>query len=224
MLIIEVKLGDVLGTGAFGVVHEVIRIELSDELGTSYSTYKASDCSQIDDSIDADQIDHRDIVGSEEDPGFELLNSSFSSREQVAAMCFRNGESRYAFKSLILEDACESQQARARIDLAIEVNYLMALSHQHIVKIRGVFQTDDPFHAKYFFLMDRLYGTLHDRIIEWKESYRIEKLDFIQKILAMMKSQKINNWKREFTKERLFIAHDIASAFSYMHGKNVIHR
>jgi serine/threonine protein kinase len=139
-------------------------------------------------------------------------------------MCIRNGESRYAVKSLIFKNVCEMQQARARIDLAIEVNYLLALSHPHIVKIRGVFQTDDPFHANYFFLMDRLYGTLHDKIMEWKGIKKLEKLNVIEKFLSLLKPQKVNNWKCEFMKERLFIVHDLASAFNYMHEKHVIHR
>jgi serine/threonine protein kinase len=197
---------------------------LCEFLGASSSTYKTSDCSHIDDSIEADQRDHRDIVANEEDPSFQSLNSSFSCRGHIAATCFRNGESRYAVKSLIHEDSFESQQARARIDLAIEVNYLKALSHPHIVKIRGVFETDDPFHSKFFFLMDRLYGTLDDKIMEWRESKHIEKVDFIQKLLTLFTTHKVNIWNRELMKERLFIAHDIASAFSYMHEKHVIHR
>jgi serine/threonine protein kinase len=166
----------------------------------------------------------RSLVLGEDDEGVDLLNYSFSSREHLATLCIRNGESRYAVKTLSLEKSSDQKNARARIDLAIEVNYLYVLSHPHIIKIRGIFKTEDPFHAKYFFLMDRLYGTLYDKILEWRKASEGEKCSYAQKLRALLKGQKLNNWNREFSKERLFIAHDIASAIRYMHKNKVIHR
>ncbi len=150
--------------------------------------------------------------------------SSASSRDFMSAMCIRQGESRYAVKYLMLEDSTEDQQARARVDLAIEVNYLKALSHPHIVKIRGVLKTENPFHPIFFFVMDRLYGTLHDRIIEWDERKRRKSIDLTHIFLKTFQAAKYQNWKNEFLKERLFIANDIASAISYLHSRRVIHR
>lgn len=142
----------------------------------------------------------------------------------MSAMCIRHGESRYAVKYLMVEDATEDLQARARIDLAIEVNYLKALSHPHIVKIRGVMQSENPFHSAFFFLMDRLYGTLHDKIIEWNERKRRKLLDLTHVILRTFAAPTYQSWKNEFLKERLLIANDIASAIRYLHSKHVIHR
>jgi hypothetical protein len=66
---------------------------------------------------------------SENDNETELenLNYHFSSRNGLAAFCKRNGEAHYAVKTLMIEDHCAEQQARARIDLAIEVSYLKVL-------------------------------------------------------------------------------------------------
>jgi len=124
----------------------------------------------------------------------------------------------------MVEDACTSQQARARIDLAIEVSYLKVLSHPHIVKIRGTLNTNNVFDPKCFFLMDRLYGTLHDKIGEWEQSLGGKKIDLMNLFLKPFRRSKSHSWNREFMKERLFVAHDIASAFSYMHHNKVIHR
>ena len=142
----------------------------------------------------------------------------------MSAMCVRHGESRYAVKYLMVEDATDDLQARARVELAIEVNYLKALSHPHIIKIRAVMQTENPFHSSFFFLMDRLYGTLHDKMMEWDERKRRKSLDLTHIFLRTFETPKYQNWKNEFLKERLYIANDIAAALCYLHSKHVIHR
>jgi hypothetical protein len=86
-------------------------------------------------------VEHDSQAESEKDNDnereLENLNYHVSSRNGLAALCKRNEEARYDVKNLMLEYARAEQQARAGIDLAIEVSYLKALSHPHIVKIRG---------------------------------------------------------------------------------------
>jgi serine/threonine protein kinase len=170
------------------------------------------------------QNDSQAERGNGNDKDIENLTYHFSSRVCIAASCKRNGESRYAVKNVMVEDVCAEQQARARIDLAIEASYLKVLSHPHIVKIRGALKTNDLFDPKFFFLMDRLYGTLHDKISEWNQGIKMKKIDLMQFFpISFIRGKSISR-NREFLKERLFIAHDIASAFRYMHHNKVIHR
>jgi hypothetical protein len=208
----------------FGVVREVNNFDLLDEshyyfskIKTSLSTYY-SNTRENNSQTESENDSERET---------EFLNDRLSSRSSLASLCKRNGESRYAVKTLTVEDECTEQQARARIDLAIEVSYLKVLSHPHIVKIRGCLNTTDPFHPKFFFLMDRLYGTLHDKINEWEQSLRRKKADVMKivlKRLRTLRTRKSDSWKRELMKERLFVAHDIASAIKYLHDNKVIHR
>jgi serine/threonine protein kinase len=204
------------------VVREVKNIDLLDESHCSFSTFKTS----LSTNSSSDSVESDSQAESENDSERERenLNYHFSSRDGVAALCKRNGEARYAVKTLMLEDARAEQQARARIDLAIEVSYLKVLSHPHIVKIRGSLNTSNLFDPKFFFLMDRLYGTLHDKIGEWEQSLGKKKFDVMSFVLKPFIGSRNYNWNREFMKERLFVAHDIASAFSYMHDNKVIHR
>jgi serine/threonine protein kinase len=140
----EVKFGEILGTGAFGVVREVKIIELAD---ASEADPKALTNVRVKSKSDLMSMYAEGRQDSEKS------FSSAASRDLMSAICVRHGESRYAVKYLMLEDFTEDQQARARVDLAIEVNYLKALSHPHIVKIRGVLKTENPFHP-IFFLSD----------------------------------------------------------------------
>jgi hypothetical protein len=67
--------------------------------------------------------------------------------------------------------------AKAAMDLACEAEMLLGLDHPNIVKIRG-WATGGPAqykegkHTSYFLILDRLTGTLHDRIVEWRQQYR----------------------------------------------------
>jgi serine/threonine protein kinase len=202
------------------VVREVKNIDLLDQSHCSYATFKTSlstnsSCGSVENDSQAESDSEREL---------ENLNYHFSSRNGVAALCKRNGDARYAVKTLMLEDIRAEQQARARIDMAIEVSYLKVLSHPHIVKIRGSLNTSNLFDPKFFFLMDRLYGTLHDKIGEWNQSLGKRNIDIMSFVLKPFRGTRNYNWNREFMKERLFVAHDIASAFSYMHENKVIHR
>jgi serine/threonine protein kinase len=220
LFITEVQFGPVLGVGASGVVREVKHIDLLNESHCFFSTFRTS----LSTNSGNDSVENDSQAESENERELENLSYHFSSRNGLASLCQRNGEARYAVKSLMLEDACAEQQARARIDLAIEVSYLKVLSHPHIVKIRGSLNTSNLFDPKFFILMDRLYGTLHDKIGEWEQSLGTKKFDVMRFVLTPFRSTENYNWNREFMKERLFVAHDVASAFSYMHKNKVIHR
>jgi hypothetical protein len=85
-------------------------------------------------------------------------------------------------------------------------------------------KTTNFFDPKFFFLMDRIYGTLQDKIVEWDQSLGRKRVRLMEFVLRPFRSDRKRSWNREFMKERLFVAHDIASAFKYMHQHKVIHR
>mmetsp|Transcript_2374 Transcript_2374/g.3512 ORF Transcript_2374/g.3512 Transcript_2374/m.3512 type:complete len:369 (+) Transcript_2374:52-1158(+) len=131
--------------------------------------------------------------------------------------CKKGAKARYAIKSLLLNDGLtDLEKARSRIDLAIEVKYLKALNHPNIIRLRGVYETSDSIDPHNFFVIDRLYGTLEDRIEEWTKQNQSNKGGLLRK--------RDTDLLNDMTSERLVIAFDLASAFSYMHKKLVIHR
>jgi len=138
------------------------------------------------------------------------------NREIMATRCLRKRCARYAVKSLTKGDLTPLERMRGRIDLALEVKYLKALDHPNIIRLRGIMKTKDPFHPDYFFIMDRLHGTLEDRIEGWKDDKKDSGGGLFKK--------KDKELSCVMTLERLVAAFDLASAFNYLHDKRVIHR
>lgn len=200
----EIEFGKVLGVGAFGVVREVARIykrEHSDE--AIFVTEQVELCSSNGDL-------HDDVS---------------TARKRMATKCIRQGDARYAVKYLRPHAIEEEERALGRIDLAIEIKYLHALDHPNIVKMRGVFETVDEFHPEHFFLMDRLYGTLDEKIEEWLEVKRRNSTKGLVRLISKLKhSRQDNEALKDLMAERLVVAYDIASAFAYMHSHKIVYR
>ena len=84
------------------------------------------------------------------------------------------------------------------------------------VKMRG-FASGNELDPGFFIIMDRLYGTLNEKIATWKKEYSGVKgklfgigadKDSIQKLVL----------------ERMKVANDLAVAFSFMHSKKYVSR
>jgi hypothetical protein len=145
----------------------------------------------------------------------------------MAKKCLRRGDARYAVKYLRTNAIDEDERALGRIDLAIEIKYLHALDHPNIIKMRGVFETGDEFHPDRFFLMDRLYGTLEDKIQEWEQIKLRNSTKGVAKFMSKIKraeQDSSNEAMQKLMVTRLTVAHDIASAFKYMHAHQLVYR
>ena len=76
------------------------------------------------------------------------------------------------------------------------------------------------FHREFFFVMDRLYETLDQRIQAWSmELHPNGKPGMLKKIFGRRGSSKKHNEevKHAVLLQRLTAAYDLASAFTYMH-------
>ena len=215
--------GAILGFGAFGVVREVteIRFEQGDEIFDGEMMMDSLSCIPLND------LPPGDVPGESSSPMISHRLSKYDSfhqtRQQMSVRCFRNGDARYAVKQLLLEDATEKESDNARIDLAIEVKYLQVLSHPHIIKLRGLFKSDDLLHPSYFFIMDRIHGTLEDKMKEWTD----RRPSMWKGVASCFQSDATIEEQipaRDFMIQRLLIAYDMASAFDYMHKNKVVHR
>lgn len=215
-----------LGFGTFGVVREVIEIRCSHSnanVGNGEALVDSSSFLNLHNTTSGDTPAGESASPSGLSQHLNQDDRFAMTRLQMSTRCFRGGDARYALKHLLLEDANEKESDNARIDLAIEVKYLQVLSHPHIIKLRGIFQTDDPFHFAYFFIMDRLYGTLEDKIKEWTDCQRsVWKKTFSSCYGDQMADEYIP--EKDLMTQRLLVAHDIASAFDYLHTNKVLHR
>jgi serine/threonine protein kinase len=162
----------------------------------------------------------------------------------------RFGLNRYAIKRLRPDLKSELDYARGSIDLAIEIKFMSVLVHPNIVKMRGISNTIQTAEGgrvslDTFIIMDRLYGTLEDKInTEWIKKQLQINMEFLEQSNSCCsffcgggcfgnKTNKNNNSivqneyeynTNQLLKERLLVAYDLTVAFQYMHSLRLVYR
>jgi len=186
----ELQLGNVLGKGQFGVVSEV--------KGVTFSSSSIL-CPK-------DSVGERESEEVDEDRNF------------IRQHCIRDGEARYAIKILNQEHFREEEAYYIGVhDLAVEAHFLAAIEHPNILKLRGL--SSEPLGGRTFFLLlDRLYGTLKERLVDWR--LQIHKMS--RGLSGISKSGKEK--KKEFMKLRMRAAVDLSSAVMYLHQNHIMDR
>jgi hypothetical protein len=145
-ILIEPKIGRVLGRGGFCVVSEVTKI-----------TLKTGDTGHKEDMTDDEHYIHNIV----QDRGF------------MAQHCIRQGKDcRYAIKKM--QDSCRQdpqQFINAIVDLAIESRFLAVVRHPNIIKMRAM-DNNDPFRPGFFVVLDRLYDIMPVRLKKWRKQMK----------------------------------------------------
>uniref|UniRef100_A0A6S9J152 Protein kinase domain-containing protein n=1 Tax=Ditylum brightwellii TaxID=49249 RepID=A0A6S9J152_9STRA len=164
---------------------------------------------------------------SEEKEKEDLLSPEEHARKFLAENVKRKytNKSRYAIKFL-REDLSRDPDliVTAVHDLVLEAQFLSALEHPNIIRIRGWGAAGaDGFIAGknkgYFLVLDCLDETLETRIRKWakeNKQYKPNLLDSFRK--------KISPESEKLFADRLKVAHDITAAMTYLHKQNVIYR
>lgn len=149
----EIRIGNLLGAGSFCDVFEVRRIRLQSGLERS---------SQMSESF------------------YNLSESNTETtearRREIANTCTeRDGKPKYALKQLTLDIPWflpEDDFGCAATDLLYEARYLSRFDHANVLKVYGMSvdgQADHDVNG-FFFIADRLTGTLDEQIQEWKRA------------------------------------------------------
>jgi serine/threonine protein kinase len=151
-----------------------------------------------------------------------LIQSRYEKEEEDRAFLsnhvIRNGDSRYAIKTLgphIRNDAV--LYMKGAIDLAIEARFLAVVENPFIIRMRALSE-GSPYSDGFFIVLDRLYGTLEDKIAEW------EKTESKTKGIVSMISGKSKKKTAHGLLTRLVVAFDICNAMLHFHRNNIIYR
>lgn len=126
----EISLGTVLGTGGFGVVNEISKFTLDDELAADKPDDASGD-SLNNDSVHPNRV--ATVVSNLEDAEhnshvhYDIKKAKFWMKKR----CLRNGTARYAIKRLH-GDLSQVEKARGMVDLALEAKYLSVVWHPNI--------------------------------------------------------------------------------------------
>ncbi|CAJ1926518.1 unnamed protein product [Cylindrotheca closterium] len=191
----EIKMGELLGTGGFSGVKEVLEIELhNDEI-----IHHADESNNNDKGVEQDHHHHYDVS---------------TARTHMAKHTQRLGSARYAIKRL-KDDLDELERARGALDLAIEIKLMSAFWHPNIVKMRGTSNTE-MMSTETFIVMDRLYGTLNDKIETWHQEMAM--------LTGCCGINKKHPAFRDSLKARLLVAYDLSVAFAYLHNCRLVYR
>lgn len=117
----EIKMGELLGTGGFSGVKEVLDIELNDndDDGVHDADEKTSE--------DTDKLQLANVLGHDHDHHYDVS----TARTHMAKHTQRLGSARYAIKRL-KQDLDELERARGALDLAIETKLMSSFWHPNI--------------------------------------------------------------------------------------------
>jgi serine/threonine protein kinase len=109
--------------------------------------------------------------------------------------------------------------AACAADLVKEGIIMAALNHRNILSVRawqsnGIAGYSNGRHDAFFLVLDRLEGTLSDRLQLWKKQ---------QKKISMSLTQRSSK-KTELLKERLDVLLQLSDAVKYLHSQGILHR
>jgi len=225
----EVGVGPRLGVGGFGVVCEVQRIRLDEGRGRE-GTGAAASSTGIDADADVDALvfdTERDLQSPvdsktgtfmvdqhQHDHHYNMTPSA--ARAFMTEHSLRNGDARYAIKRL-KSGLSDKEKVCGAKDLAIEAKFLAVISHPNIIKMRGTAATDS-LRYDFFILMDRLYGTLDEKIEVWAEQEK----QFAGFCCGICGADR--EGLECLLLERITALYDASKALAYLHENNIIYR
>jgi len=187
----DVVLGDIIGRGGFSFVHEIKYVTLQDIYDT----------------------------GNEEAASRAAFAATYDTTGDA------NGNNKPPAQQFVLKtlrpDLPEDEHNKGIIDLAVEAQFLAALSHPHILTLRG-HANSDPLESRYFVILDRLVSTLDHKLKLWRKDVGINMGYWFGPCFGYCcgSPHVIHRiWMERFT-----VARDIASALEYLHGQNIVYR
>ena len=217
----EIILGDVVGRGGFSFVHEIKYVKLQE----IYDTGDEEAESRAKFAAIFDAAAHSSSSSSSSGNG----NGNIHTNDNNIGMAGGGGgaggllkppSQRYVLKTL-RPDLPEDEHNKGIIDLAVESQFLCALSHPRILSIRG-HANSDPLESRYFVILDRLVSTLDHRLKLWRRDVGTNMGFWFGPCLGYCCSR--SHVLRRIWTERFEVARDIASALEYLHGQDIVYR
>mmetsp|Transcript_8252 Transcript_8252/g.12215 ORF Transcript_8252/g.12215 Transcript_8252/m.12215 type:complete len:431 (+) Transcript_8252:101-1393(+) len=230
----ELALGSLLGTGGFCMVHEIVDMRLvsPSEKQDGEEKKKEETVAQedLDDLMDGE---HADEMETYEDHPYEKVNQFdetesrlFMKKHSMRKSYAGSMSARYAIKRLKVDSTMTGKLLETGLkDLEIESKVLRYVDHPNIIKMRATANVS-PSDKSFFLVLDRLYGTLEERIgDEWTHAFNNAKLAANAGLcFGICGKDDFNPELDHLWLERLLAAYDLASALRYLHKNRIIYR
>mmetsp|Transcript_25427 Transcript_25427/g.54695 ORF Transcript_25427/g.54695 Transcript_25427/m.54695 type:complete len:513 (+) Transcript_25427:43-1581(+) len=191
----EVVLGDIIGRGGFSFVHEIKYVKLQ----------------EIYDTGNEEAVSRAEFASTFDTSGDNGTSNNISNKPPAQ---------QFVLKTL-RPDLPEDEHNKGIIDLAVEAQFLAALSHPHILSLRG-HANSDPLESRYFVILDRLVSTLDHKLKVWRKDVGINMGYWFGPCFGYCcgRPHVIHRiWMERFT-----VARDIASALEYLHAQDIVYR
>jgi serine/threonine protein kinase len=202
----ELVVGRVVGRGGFCAVRQLQAIRLDGAQKREASRWNPRGILRTSDS----SLN----VRSEAEPVIDV-----PARERLARMVWYKKGGKYVVKH-VEPELLRSDKVRylkGNIDIALEAKFLAAMSHPHILELRGVCSAAPYEVSGFFIILDELPEIMSKRLNTWMQ------LDRSTKGITGFMTRGRRKAPRLLT-ERLLVAHDVAGALDYLHCRNIIFR
>lgn len=205
-----------MGKGKYGEVKTVTSFETTTkQLGRTVNSRQMFSFKNIQIAPD-DELSH----GEPNEPTEEHREKSVRI---LCKMHLRNNKYRYAIK-MVNDDLIDyATKTCSIVDLAQEAYFLQRIKHPNIIRLRAT--VGEPGTVSFGLIVDRLTGTLTDKIIGWSKAYpecrggrRIAVLNRL--FVSKCRKQQLDN----FYSRRLLIALDLARALRFLHQHSIVFR
>lgn len=131
-----------------------------------------------------------------------------------------NTNTKFVLKTL-RPDLPEDEENKGIIDLAVEAQFLSALSHPNILALRG-HANSDPLESRYFVILDKLVSTLDHKLKVWRKDVGINMGYWMGPCLGYCCSR--SHVLHRIWMERFAVARDISCALEYLHKQDIMYR
>lgn len=202
----EISRGKRLGQGCFSYVYLMNSFTSASKHDSTYSEAVRDARRDLREEVEVTQEITRGDEDSKPDSASNDEKDDYDSSQKL----------KFAIKTIKDDFANPKQYLRAAKDLDREINILSKLDHPNIIKLHAKSSdandamkcTKENAHL-YFIILDRLSGTLTQKIALWKYlDEKITNLDDRDNLLM----------------QRLRVGYNVACALSYLHSQNVIYR
>lgn len=219
----ELRLGKILGRGAFCMAVEIDQFKIEDTYKSAgskfFGRWKKSASREVPIKEEEDD-DAGSNFGSENHGTLSsksYIRGSFMSRDRLAKLAKKRTRKGALFA---MKRVCPELQANNRtkylqglVDLAMEAGFLASLEHPNIVALCGV-SSQGP---SDFIILERLKETLSKRFKKWTQIDR--QCKGITGVFTGSK-KKINL----LYEDKISAAFDVASAVDFLHQRNIVYR
>jgi len=221
----ELVLGRKVGSGGFCVVQDIVEIRLQ---SSSQQTTEANEFDQVVQSLRnqlaATCVDRNRRNSVSSGSTASTTNTFVTNIAQwISPPPPSPPTSRLSYNyviKLLRRDLPDEEVHKGRNDMAIESNYLQALSHPHIISLKGL--PDPDHHNLTFLILEKLTCTLEVRLKEWRRDVGRAKLGFgcfPFGLLCPDHARLHALWLERFSTVR-----DIALAMEYLHSHRIVYR